>query len=57
MEDVGEMELLPDRKYTFAERARRWYARYFYEILENIFMLTAGLMFLCLFCWFLEVMK
>ncbi|MCG3204284.1 MAG: hypothetical protein KCHDKBKB_00999 [Elusimicrobia bacterium] len=34
---------------------RRWYAKHFYDILDNIFMFTVGMMFILAICAIAEV--
>lgn len=57
MEDVGEVPLLPKRKLTCREKMRRWYARHFFDILENIFMFWIGVLMIFGVCCLLEVIK
>ena len=57
MEEVGEVSLLPKRRLTCREKLRRWYARYFFDILENIFMFWIGMMIVLGVCLLLEVLK
>lgn len=57
MEDIGELDPLPDRKLSCRQKLRRWYACHFLDILEGIFMLWIGMIMVLALCFISEAIK